>query len=458
MKKRRNKIIRRSIIFTLLGIILYLICMIVIPPLIHNERDYDGISNDIYQNERVCLVEDNKEALIWRLKLIDMAQEEIIISTFDFRCDNSGTDIMSSLYNAACRGVKVKIIMDGLIGFVQLNNSKDFKALTCHENIEVKFYNPINLAKFYSINYRLHDKYFIIDNYAYIVGGRNVNDLFLGDYSNKNNFDRDVVVINGSKNDSSLYELKTYASEVWNLDCAKEKKYKGYSNKNLLSHYKEMKNKYNDEIENLNIGNKVFEVEELSLMTGDIINKNKNPYVFDKLIDKLSSAKKNVLIQTPYFICDDYMYDELTKLSSNVEVSMLTNSVSTNDNPWGACDYINEEKKILKMGMNIYQYHGSKSMHTKTILIDDNISIIGSYNADIRSSYLDTEMMICIKSKGFNKLVSKEIDNLKSKSKITSSTGEVSYGDDFTNRKMPWYKSILYFILRMILKLVRYLL
>lgn len=458
MKKRRNKIVRRTIIFTLLGIILYLVCMIVIPPLVSNERDYEEISNNTYQNERVCLVEDNKEALIWRLKLIDMAQEEIIISTFDFRCDNSGTDIMSSLYNAACRGVKVKIIMDGLIGFVQLNNSKDFKALTCHENIEVKFYNPINLVKFYSINYRLHDKYFIIDDYAYIVGGRNVNDLFLGEYSTKNNFDRDVVVINNSSSNSSLYELKEYASKVWNLDCAKDKRYKGYSNKNLVSHYTNLKSKYNNLIESLNIDKMVFEVEELSLITGDIVNKNKNPYVFDKIIDKLSNAKESVFIQTPYFICDDYMYDELTKLSKNVNVSMLTNSVSTNDNPWGACDYINEEKNILSMGMDIYQYHGNKSMHTKTILIDDDISIIGSYNMDIRSSYLDTEMMICIKSKEFNKMVSKEIEGLQSKSKITSSSGEVSYGKYFTERKMPWYKSFLYFLLRIILKLVRYLL
>ena len=32
------------------------------------------------------------------------------------------------------------------------------------------------------------------------------------------------------------------------------------------------------------------------------------------------------------------------------------------------------------------------ALHTKTVLIDDTISIIGSYNLDMRSTYIDTDV------------------------------------------------------------------
>ncbi len=48
-----------------------------------------------------------------------------------------------------------------------------------------KLYNPINLMTPWKINYRLHDKYLIVDGKQYLLGGRNTNDLFLGEYKDK---------------------------------------------------------------------------------------------------------------------------------------------------------------------------------------------------------------------------------------------------------------------------------
>ena len=44
-------------------------------------------------------------------------------------------------------------------------------------------------------------------------------------------------------------------------------------------------------------------------------------------------------------------------------------------------------------------------IHTteKSILIDDDLSVIGSFNMDMRSAYLDTELMLVIRSKEINK-------------------------------------------------------
>ncbi|MGN1343298.1 MAG: hypothetical protein ACI4U3_01875 [Traorella sp.] len=47
------------------------------------------------------MIDDNDEALMWRIKAIHLAQEEIIIATFEMRDDQSGTEIMNALLEAA---------------------------------------------------------------------------------------------------------------------------------------------------------------------------------------------------------------------------------------------------------------------------------------------------------------------------------------------------------------------
>ena len=51
------------------------------------------------------------------------------------------------------------------------------------------------------------------------------------------------------------------------------------------------------------------------------------------------------------------------------------------------------------LGINIWEYEGGYSYHGKSILIDDDLSVIGSFNMDMRSAYLDTELMLVIRSK-----------------------------------------------------------
>ena len=145
--------------------------------------------------ERVCLVDGNEEALRWRLRLIRSAQSEIILSTFDFRIDESGSDVVAALLDAAERGVQVRLLVDGMNAQLHLQGSAAFQALAAHENAEVRFYNPLRLTWLWSANYRCHDKYLIIDHSAYLMGGRNTSDLFLGSGgTTRQNMDRDVVV------------------------------------------------------------------------------------------------------------------------------------------------------------------------------------------------------------------------------------------------------------------------
>ena len=82
--------------------------------------------------------------------------------------------------------------------------------------------------------------------------------------------------------------------------------------------------------------------------------------------------------------------------------ALMTNSVANNGNPFGASDYKKNKEKLLETGITVYEYEGGVSYHGKSITIGDDIDIVGSFNMDMRSAYLDTELMLVIDSKGVN--------------------------------------------------------
>ncbi len=178
----------------LLCCFLYVLLGVLIPPLF--QQSAEAVQTPTLSSaasERVLCVDDNQEALLWRLRLIEEAQEEIILSTFDWRDDDSGQAVMAALLEAADRGVQVRILVDGMNTFLHLRGSAHFQALAASSNVEIKLYNPVNLLKPWTLNYRLHDKYLIADRTAYLLGGRNTNDLFLGETTQSSNIDREIL-------------------------------------------------------------------------------------------------------------------------------------------------------------------------------------------------------------------------------------------------------------------------
>ena len=122
-RKKRSTVLARRIFLIWLA---YVIACIVIPPLFHKEYSEKGIADEKRgtAQERVLCIDDNKEALLWRIRLIEEAQERIILCTFDFRDDNSGRDMMAALFHAADSGVEVRIMVDGINGMLYLAGNR----------------------------------------------------------------------------------------------------------------------------------------------------------------------------------------------------------------------------------------------------------------------------------------------------------------------------------------------
>ena len=98
------------------------------------------------------------------------------------RADENGTKLLAALNHAASKGIKIQLLIDGIYQQLFLAKSRDFQALASWENVEVRVYNPVTPAHLLKVNYRMHDKYLIIDEKMYLLGGRNSNDIFLGDH------------------------------------------------------------------------------------------------------------------------------------------------------------------------------------------------------------------------------------------------------------------------------------
>ena len=418
----KKKMIRGAGI-ALAALLVYLIAGAVIPfiqqPEVRQETvgqfRRTGFFGEEAGNERAALLVGNGEALEERIRLVEGARERIVLSTFEFRSDESGKDMLAALLAAADRGVSVQVLMDGFPAFkdLQLPDNPYFQALSAHENAQIAIYNPVNPLQPWKLMGRLHDKYLIADDTAYILGGRNTYDFFLGDYGGYKNYDWDVLVYSEEPGQGqSMNALKDYFKGVWELslcriwkDDAKilEKGRVADAQEELRGRYAAMKEEHPEWFEPCDYRETTREVNHIELLANPTHCYAKEPVVFYAMTELMQSAEEEVRFHTPYIICDDWMLDRLEEVCRSVDSAvMMTNSAANNGNPFGSMDYGKNREKILETGVKILEYDGGISYHGKCFVMDDRLSGIGSFNWDMRSAYIDTEIMLVIHSEEIN--------------------------------------------------------
>ena len=443
-----------------LFLIFVLVCAIF-PPLFRKTLVSNSAQESVKNGspERVRVIEDNEDALLWRLRLIENAQERIILSTFEFWDDQSGTDVMAALAAAADRGIQVSILLDGLGCAMHLGASGHFRELADNPNVTVKLYNPLNLLKPCKVNYRLHDKYLIADDFAYILGGRNTGDLFLGSYAESHKEDRDILVYEPEPGAGTSYvQLLDYFERIWALPCCKEFRGYGKADDALKPRYQQLVQQYPQAFQPVNWERETILAEGVTLLHGDPEPHNKEPVIWDKMVEYMKEGQ-DVVISTPYIICDKAMYQSLRSVTrQGTSVRMFVNAVESGANPFGCTDYLNQKSRILGCGVDIFEYWGEQSLHTKTVLVDDHISIVGSCNADIRSVYLDTELMLVIESQEVNSQLRQYAGEMEQRSILCRPDGTEITGENYPEGALPFWKNMLFTFLRVLIIPLRHLL
>lgn len=417
MKHFMKKIIK-ILFFTVIIFILYLIVGIILSykrqPAV-SQAYRDGFhAADCYSDsiscDRAYIMEDNEEALLERLRMIEQAKDRVILSTFEFRADESGKDMLAVLLAAAERGVDIRILADGAAASIRMDRNEYFHALASMENVEIKIYNRLNPFTPWKTMGRLHDKYVIVDDDLYILGGRNTYDYFLGNNGYKN-YDRDVLVYSTAPEsaESSIHQVERYFESVWELkECTPLRAWgaekTASAREELEERYQAIRMNYPVITQKADYGRMTFEVNKITLLSNPTHVYAKEPTVFYSLVEIMKQSEGDIDIHTPYIICNDWMYRSFQEVcEKNPHTVLLTNSAANNGNPFGASDYLLNKDRLVDTGLTIYEYEGGVSYHGKSIAIGDRLSVIGSFNMDMRSAYLDTELMLVIDSEAVNR-------------------------------------------------------
>lgn len=399
----------------------------------------------------VYVLEDGANAMITRAWLSEYAEESIDIQYFIFSMDNVGLIACDYLVRAADRGVKVRIIVDDIMVDAAI---EDVLSLAAHKNIEIKIYNPgVNLGKnlwgklksfgsdFAKANQRMHNKTFIVDNKVVITGGRNIADEYF-DYDHMYNFrDRDILLLGkGSK------EVSNSFAEFWNSklsvdvkQVAKEtdKPFADTINYTALHQYACNPENFWPQVRK-RIKNLPQVFSELK-KSGEIVWTDSIKFVSDKpgknddkdglqgggkstdkLFELVNNAQQTLDIQTPYLITTPAsikMFKDA--VARGVKVRILTNSLASTDNVEAFSGYQRNRKELLQTGVRIFEfrpdaaertkimtgelqekldYKPTFGLHAKSMVIDDNIAVIGTFNLDPRSANLNTECLVIVRN------------------------------------------------------------
>ena len=97
-------------------------------------------------------------------------------------------------------------------------------------------------------------------------------------------------------------------------------------------------------------------------------------------------------------------------------------------------------------------------MHTKTILIDDRLSLIGSFNWDMRSAYLDTELMLLVDCPALNAALREQTEEMMRQSRLFSPGGTETAGTSYIAPERSPLKAALRAVIRSLIRPVRFVL
>jgi len=332
-------------------------------------RDYRDLiymhlwANDavLTEDNEVSIFTDGKQKFEQLFKDIEQAKNHIHIQYYIIQNDCLGKRFIEALTAKVKEGVKVRVLYDDL-GSRTLKKKffKEFREAGGRVEVffpsKVKFFNP-------RLNFRNHRKLVIIDGKIGYVGGFNIGDEYLG-LVQKFGYWRDTHLrIEGS----AVYAIQTRFILDWN-----------------------QASKHHDIVYQPNY----FPVLEPNGSIGlQIVTSGpdseweqiKNGYI--KLI---TSAKKSILIQTPYFIPDSSLLDALRIASlSGVSVKlMIPNKPDHVFVYWATTYYAGE---LLKTGAQVYIYDNG-FIHAKMIVVDEEVSSVGTANIDVRSFKLNFEV------------------------------------------------------------------
>ena len=393
----------------------------------------------------VALLADPEEALQVRLGLAELAQATLDLQYYLWQGDDSGLSLSHEVLAAADRGVRVRILLDDIY---HSGRDSAYQTLNSHPNVQVRLFNPMGnrgAAKMpnyafnkSTFNYRMHNKIFLVDGVAAVLGGRNIGDEYFGRNSSFNFQDIDALTMGSVvANVGEAFDL------FWNSEFAVP--VEALNQQSLQAIDAAQRNRLSAARQRVRSGDKehgavVSDPAWLETLAKGLLWTNARilvdrpdrggeypdsaftAFTEDPELTPLSAVQ----IQTAYLIPNGPMLGNLTALSENgVDVRILTNSAASTNHGAVHAYYAKYRKQLLSANIELYEVQGTGALaayldrvgedahaglHTKAMVVDGRLSVIGSYNMDPRSRVWNSEIALVVDDANFAAEVLQEME------------------------------------------------
>lgn len=374
--------------------------------------------------------------------LTSMATRNIDAQYYIWHDDQAGQLMLKDLWDAAERGVIVRLLLD------DFNNSAKFDQhllrFASHPNIAVRIINPLMYRKFQTLNFvtglprinrRMHNKSMTFDKQITIIGGRNIGDEYLSNDKNSQFADLDVLLIG-----KVVADIDNSFASYWSAPISFDIQTLATLDKGETTDFLEGLDKlradeknnskssldvYKTAIEDSSIDSDLiykrvpFRWTDMQFLSDDVGKLTKtvpaNTNLVHQLRTLLGSPTKRLTIISSYFVPTKDGVNTLVELAeAGIDIKILTNSFDATDVTAVHSGYSQWRPSLLRAGVKIYELkstaseekrenklwkarsQSSTSLHAKTFAVDDYQVFIGSYNVDPRSANINTEMGVII--------------------------------------------------------------
>ncbi len=381
------------------------------------------------------LINDGIDALAARVILAALAERSIDAQYYFVLNDLTGMLFVRELLAAADRGVRVRLLLDDI---ATQGYDLGLSALDSHPNFEIRIFNPfslrtgryLNVRDFARVNRRMHNKSFIVDNQALLVGGRNIGDEYFAAREDMNFADMDVFGVGPVARDGSAV-----FDAFWNdrhslpvLALVDKPTDPAAAMVALRKHIEESlrtleSSPYADALVNSELDVIGLAPEKAQWVPYRLVSdppskaweaRDSTNKLVEPIADVITAAEEELILISPYFVPRKEGEAMFSRIRENgVQVHILTNSLASTDVSAVHSGYAPSRKPLLESGVKLYEVRadaenisarrggieGSRaSLHTKGFVVDREKVFFGSFNFDPRSAYINTEMGIFMRS------------------------------------------------------------
>lgn len=340
-----------------------------------NSRSYYDIiemhineSKSILTNDNdIKIFIDGKDKYACLIKDIEEAKYTIHLLYFIIKDDNIGKKIVNLLTKRASEGIEVRLLYDHLGSYFTPDGM--FKDLI-NAGGKVSRFFPIKFGTYLRANYRNHRKIVVIDGNIGYLGGMNIGDEYMGLGKKKVPWRDTHVRITGS----AVYMLQTRLMQDWYYASNEQ----GIS----VELFPPVKSNGKIAMQIVSSGPDA---------SGQQIKRG--------FIKMINCARDSIYIQSPYFIPDETFLESLQIAAmSGKDVRVMIPGIPDKKMVYRVTfSYIQD---LMDYGIKVYIYPGF--LHSKMLVIDEEVTSIGTTNMDIRSFKLDFEVNAFIYDAGFS--------------------------------------------------------